>query len=347
MRKTSGLATLMRLAACAVVGLGLATPAVAQFGGLKKKLRAAAGSEAAAEGQKAAGGPDASATPAAPATDVGGGRDGGSVVLTADVVDHLVAGLKAGKAARLAARKEDSPYGRYLQASAAYDTAKATCQEAQRTFPNRMVANQKLSDKYSALVDKMVAAQTKGDAKMVQAYSDSAMAMQDPSCVVKQPTQPDDYYEAERAADTRAEQEAVKASGLSAAEYSMALERAEGILRGGPPADVSASETSAVSARASELKPLLGVYDAPPARAMKPAPSAPAATPAPAAAPAVPAGASAMSACMAQNIQSHQKEIEALGQRAQAVQKAGNTAAMMAIADTMQQIQMAGCTGAR
>jgi hypothetical protein len=344
MRKTSGLATLMRLAACAVVGLGLATPAVAQFGGLKKKLRAAAGSEAAAEGQKAAGGPDASATPAAPATDVGGGRDGGSVVLTADVVDHLVAGLKAGKAARLAARKEDSPYGRYLQASAAYDTAKATCQEAQRTFPNRMVANQKLSDMYSALVDKMVAAQTKGDAKMVQVYSDSAMAMQDPSCVVKQPTQPDDYYEAERAADTRAEQEAVKASGLSAAEYAMALERAEGILRGGPPADVSASETSAVSARASELKPLLGIYDAPPARAMKPAPAAP---PAPAAAPTVPAGASAMSACMAQNIQNHQKEIEALGQRAQAAQQAGNTAAMMAIADTLQQLQMAGCTGAR
>jgi hypothetical protein len=337
MRKTSGLIALMRLAACAAVGLGLASPAAAQFGGLKKKLKAAAGSEAAAEGQK----------PAAQTPDAGA-RAGGSIVLTADVVDHLVVGLKAAKAARLAAQKEDTPNGRYLKASAAYDTAKTTCQEAQRTFPNRMVANQKLSDRYSALVDKMVAAQTKGDAKLVQVYSDSAMAMQDPSCVVKQPTQPDDYYEAQRAADTRAEQEAVKASGLSAAEYSMALERAEAILRGGPPADVSASETSAVSARASELKPLLGINDAPPARAMKPAPAAtsPAATPVPAAAPAPP-GSSALSACMAQNIQNHQKEIEALGQRAQAAQQAGNTASIMAIADTLQRIQTAGCTGAR
>jgi hypothetical protein len=273
------------------------------------------------------------------------------VVLTADVVDHLVAGLKAGKAARLAAQKEDTPYGRYLQATATYDTAKVTCQEAQRTFPNRMAANKKLSDRYSALVDKMVDAQTKGDAKMVQVYSDSAMAMQDPSCVVKQPTQPSDYYEAQRAVDRRAEQEAVKAAGLSAAEYSMALERAEAILRGGPPADVSASEASAVSARGSELKPLLGIDEEPPARVRKsasPTPS-PASTPAPtqAAPPAAAAGNSAMSACMAQNIQNHQEDVEALGRRAEAAQKAGDTATMMALADSLQRIQMAGCTEER
>ena len=40
----------------------------------------------------------------------------------------------------------------------------------------------------------------------------------------------------------------------------------------------------------------------------------------------------------------HQKEIEALGERAQAAQKKGDTATMMAIADTLQQLQMAGCT---
>jgi hypothetical protein len=270
------------------------------------------------------------------------------VVLTADVVDHLVSGLEAGQAARQAAVKEDTPYGRYHQAVATYDAAKDKCQAAQRTFPNRMAADEKLSDKYSALVTKMVDAQGHGDARMIQVYSDSAMAMQDPSCMVKQPAQPNDYYEAQRALDTRAEQEAIKASGLSAGDYAMALERAEGILRGGPPADVSVSETSAVSARAADLKPLLGINDAPAGRARKPAPEpAPAPVPAQAAAPAVPAGASAMSSCMAQNAQKHQKEIEALGQRAQAAQQAGNTPAMMAIADTLQQIQMAGCTGAR
>jgi hypothetical protein len=50
---------------------------------------------------------------------------------------------------------------------------------------------------------------------------------------------------------------------------------------------------------------------------------------------------------MAGNTQKHEKELRALGERAQAAHKAGNTEAMMAIADTLQQIQMAGCTGAR
>jgi hypothetical protein len=39
----------------------------------------------------------------------------------------------------------------------------------------------------------------------------------------------------------------------------------------------------------------------------------------------------------------HQAEIEALGNRAQAAEKSGDQAKMMAIADTLQQIQMAGC----
>jgi hypothetical protein len=347
MWRTSRLALFTRLAACAVMALGVATPAAAQFGGLKKKLKAAAGSKSTSQGEKAAGSGATPATPAAQAPS--GGAGGGSVVLTAEVVDHLVAGLKAAKATRLAAQKEDTPYGRFQQAVTAYDTAKVKCQEAQRAFPNRMAANQKLSDRYSALVDKMVNAQGKGDAKLTQVYSDSAMAMQDPSCVVKQPTQPNDYYDAQRAIDSRAEQDAVSASGLSAAEYSMALERAEGILRGGPPADVSASETSAVNARGADLKPLLGIQNAPATRARK---SEPAATPDPAPGAATPAppgsaGNDAMGTCMSQNAQKHQKEIEALGQRAQAAQQAGNTAAMMAIADTLQQIQMAGCMGAK
>jgi hypothetical protein len=50
-----------------------------------------------------------------------------------------------------------------------------------------------------------------------------------------------------------------------------------------------------------------------------------------------------MSACMMKNLQSHQAELEALGRRMQAAQEKGDTPKLMAMADTMQQIQMAGC----
>ena len=50
-----------------------------------------------------------------------------------------------------------------------------------------------------------------------------------------------------------------------------------------------------------------------------------------------------MNACMTRNIQNHQAELEALGKRAEAAQAAGDTQKLMAIADTLQQIQMAGC----
>jgi hypothetical protein len=52
-----------------------------------------------------------------------------------------------------------------------------------------------------------------------------------------------------------------------------------------------------------------------------------------------------MVGCMAQNAQKHEQRMRALGERAQKEQEAGNTAALMAIADTLQQLQMAGCTG--
>jgi hypothetical protein len=45
------------------------------------------------------------------------------------------------------------------------------------------------------------------------------------------------------------------------------------------------------------------------------------------------------------NIQAHQAELEALGHRAEAAKAAGDTGRMMAIVDTLQQIQMAGCRG--
>ncbi len=128
---------------------------------------------------------------------------GGTVVLTADVVERLVAGLKAGEVERQAAAKEATPYGRHSQAVATYETAKAKCQQGQQTFTNRMVADEKMMDKYDALVNKMVEAQGRGDSKAAAMYNDSAMAMQDPSCLVKEPEQPNDWYEAQREIDNR------------------------------------------------------------------------------------------------------------------------------------------------
>ena len=46
---------------------------------------------------------------------------------------------------------------------------------------------------------------------------------------------------------------------------------------------------------------------------------------------------------MTKNIQTHQAEIEALGKRAEAAQAANDTPKLMAIADTLQRIQKAGC----
>jgi hypothetical protein len=46
---------------------------------------------------------------------------------------------------------------------------------------------------------------------------------------------------------------------------------------------------------------------------------------------------------MMKNMQNHEAELEALAKRAEAAQKAGNQQQLMAIADTLQQIQMAGC----
>jgi hypothetical protein len=342
MRNRYGLGGIVRVAVTAVVALAITTPASAQFGGLKKKLKGTAAQEGATKAAGAAG-----VTPETPAeaTDAGGpgaAGGGGTIVLTEDVVSRLLAGLKAGQVERAAAAKSDSPYGRYKKAEAAYAEAQPKCQAGQQTFPQRMSGNERAMDKYGALVDKMIAAQGKGDQKLMVIYQDSAMAMQDPSCVVKQPTQPDDYYEAQRKVDSQAEQQEIKASGFSQSELAMVKERAEAILRGAtPPGDASAGEKSAVGAKAAELKPLLGIQDQSAARATKPAPApaAPAAPPAPTMSPA----ASSMNACMMKNIQDHQAELEALGHRAEAAKDANDTARMMAIVDTLQQIQMAGC----
>jgi hypothetical protein len=329
-------APVFRLAMATLVALALATPASAQFG-LKKRLKAKAAEEGVS---KATGSAEKNANAEAPA-------QGGSIVLTSDVVNQLLTGLKAGQAELEGAAREDTPYGSYQKAEAAYAVAQPKCQAAQASFPQRAAANQKLNDKYSALTQKMVDAMQKQDHKRAEIYQDSAMAMMDPSCVVKRPEQPKDYYEGERDAEVRAEKAEVKASGMSGGELAMVKERVTAILQGSTPSDASASEKAAVSAKSAELKPLLGFKEPTSARVMKSAPAAaPTPTPssdAPAADPQAAATASQMGECMSKNIQAHQAEIEALGKRAQAAQKAQNQAALMAIADTVQRIQTAGC----
>jgi hypothetical protein len=343
MRKHHGrLASLLRTAALVAVALGLATPAAAQFGGLKKKLKGSAEQEGAKKATEAATG---QAPEAAQAADAGAPAGGGTVVLTEDVVKQLIAGLKAAQAERDAAKKEDTPYGRYIQGQAAYADAKAKCDAATATWGQRAAADEKLANKYTATVDKMMKAQQDGDQKLYAAYADSAMALMSPSCTVKQPTQPDNYYDAQRDIDARAEKAEMKSSGLSRSELAMAKEKAFAILQNATGPEISASEKSAVNTHGAELKRLLGIQETPPARASKPAP-APAPAPAPTpAAPTVSPGQQAMNDCMMKNVQAHEKEIKELGERAAAAANAGDTPKAIAISDTLRQIQMAGCTG--
>lgn len=320
MRSPHRLAASVPLALATFVALAIATPASAQFGGLKKKVKKTANQEV-----------------AAPAD-----QDGGMIVLTEDVVNQLITGLKAGQVERKAASDADTPYGRHNRAETAYAEAKLKCDAEHRGFYLRMAGNKKIADKYDGLIEKMVAAQNAQDAELTAVYQDSAAAMQDPSCIVKQPEEPGGaYYQAQREVDTRAEKLEADASGFSRNELAMIKERADAILRNvPPPGGASPAEKSAVAAKSAELKPLLGIRDQPVATAAKPAP-APA--PAPAADPQMSAAASNMSGCVANNAMKHQARLEALGERAEAAEAAGDMAKLMAIADTLQRLQMAGC----
>ena len=347
MRNSYGrMGALVRAGTCVLIMLSVASPAAAQFGGLKKKLKSAAGQEAAADGQKAAGGSNAAAAKqAAPAGDAAGG----SVVLTPQVVDQLLAGLTATKAYRENARTGDTPVGRYNKAVEAYQAAKVKCENSHQSFINRMVSDQKLANQYTELANKMSEALGKGDRETAMRYQEQMLALQDPSCVVKEPQRPEDYNELQRDIDAKAEQDGVQKSGLSESEYAMALERGQGILLDAARPDVSESEKNAVKAKSKELKSLLGMTDPEAERAKKPAPEpAPAPAPAPATTqPGLNQAQSDMATCMAANAQKHEKQIEALGEHAKAAQEAGDMPTTMAIADSINQLQMAGCNTGR
>jgi hypothetical protein len=339
----SGFFSAGRLMAFALVAVCLATPASAQFGGLKKKLKGDAAAKAA---EKAGGEAGVEAPAAAPANSSAGG-DGSIIVLTTDVVDRLMTGLRAGKAERQTAVKEDTPYGRYLRAQAASEAAKAKCAAAQQGWVTRLSADEKLMNKSQALMEKMTNAAGKRDTSRMRVYQDSMLSLVDASCTVREPERPNDLYDMQRAVDNRAEQATLKAGNFTATEYGQVSDRVIAILSDAPPpGDASPAEKAAVTAKGPELKTLLGLRDAQQERIGK---SAPAPTPAAVAdtapPPAMPAAASAATDCMARNAKKHEAEIQALGERGEAANKAGNTAAMMAIADTINRITMAGCTG--
>ena len=268
-----------------------------------------------------------------------------TIVLTKEVVSRLITGLKAGQSERQRAEQEDTPYGRYQRDKAAYAAAKSKCEAAQQAFGARMASDEKLMTTYGKLQEQQLAALEKGDQKAATAYQDQMLAMADSSCIVKEPTgRPDGYYDAQRQIDRRVDTVIVKVTGFGPGELAMLQERATAILLGSTAGDVSAMEKSAVSARSTELRPLLGMPEQAPASATPPEPAS---TPAPAADVAasrqVPAGAAEMNACLVKNVQRHQAEIGALGKRMQAAQAAGDNSKLMALADTLQRIQLAGC----
>ena len=318
-----------RLLVAVLVALAVSTPAAAQF----KKLKDAASK--AAE-QKAA--------PSAPAPSASAPADGGVVVVTPEVVNRLLAGDKAAKAEREKAGKEDTPYGRYIRAKAAYEVAQPKCGAAQATWIQRAAADEKLVNRYTALMDKAMAAQQKGDMAGYEAGTYAALAIVDPSCAVKDPQVPEGYSDAQRAVEERANQAKLRATGFTDRELGLTSDRVLAILTGSDaPGGVSPSEKSAVSAKDPELKAMYGFRDAQAERVAKQAP-APDPTPAPAPVQAqAPTAVPAVNQCMMNNVQAHEAKIKALGDRGAAAQQAGNTQLMMAIADSIMQIQMAGC----
>ena len=329
-RRTSavGLAGFARAAAFVVLAAATAAPAAAQLGAIRKKVRPVTGAPPAAVPQRPA-----------PA-DAGGG----TVVLSEDVVDRLIAGMRAAHAVRDEAAKEDTPFGRYRRAEAAYAIAKPKCEAGAQTYAQRLAADPKLMERNNALLEKMIAAQQKQDVKLQEAYADSVRAIQDPSCVVKEPQKPDDWHNLQSEVESRAEKKELEVSGYERRELGSIRDRAVAIIQDAPPPDVSQSEEDAVEKRSKELERLLGLEQVPAARAEKPVPPAAAPPPQPAATGMSPEQA-ALTDCMGKNARKHEKEIIRLGEKVQAAYESGNTGAAIAISDSIGKLQMAGCTG--
>lgn len=316
----------MRTLALVLLSLTVAAPASAQFK-VPKKVKEMTGAEK-----------------AKPAAVPAGAAGGGTLVLDDAVIGRLIKGMRAANAYREDAKKANTPYGRHMQAKAAYTQAKAKCDAAMQSYTSRMSGNPKLAeknaDKTGVYTDKMIAAQQKGDTAAQRMWADSMALIFDPACVVKEPQQPSDYYDQQQAVEQGAAQAELAASELDGRESGQAKDRAIAIIQDAPPPDVSPSEQQAVSKREKELKDLMGLTPPPETRAEKPAPPPP---PAPAAAP-VDTALQAASECRGRNAQKNEKEVERLGKLAAAAADAGDVARAMVYADSINQIQSAGCS---
>ena len=321
---------LTRVAAFLVLTTAVATPLAAQIGALKKKARAAAGVTPAAE---------PSAQPAAD-----GAGNGGTLVLDDEVIECLIKGFHAAKAERDAAAKSDTPYGRYVRQEAAYKAAKPKCDAAGQVFAQRLGGDQAMMEKNGRYLEMMMAAQQKQDTAAQRAWGDSMLMLQDPSCTVKEPVQPAGYFDSRRDVDARAEEAQLKAADMDRLELGATVDRAIAILENAPPPDVSPSEKNAVEKREDELNRVMG-REPPPAAAAAPAPTPPpaAAAPTPPAGPGLTDKQQAAAECMAKNAKKHEAEIERLGEGVRKAAESGDNGAAMAIADSIRQIQSAGC----
>jgi hypothetical protein len=319
------------IAALATAG---AFPAAAQFGGLKKKIKSAAGAAPAKE------------EAAPPGQPTGGGNEGGTIVLDDDVLERYLVYFRTVEAEREAAKKEDTPYGKYLKAEAAAVAAEDKCKAAQNTWAQRLTRDEKLAQRSNAISEKMSAALDKQDMKLYQAYGDSMLALIDPACLVKErPPRPDNWNDMQRQIDERAEKKGTEASGLEGRDRGQIVERAIAILKDAPGPDISQSEISAVKKREAELKRALGLEEVPPARASKS--GAPAAADTAPPAPAVPqptAQQKAFGECTNKNAQENDKEVKRLGEQAAAAAEAGNTGLALVYSDSITRIMQRGCT---
>jgi hypothetical protein len=313
---------LVHIIAVALLALAAATPAAAQFD-VKKKLPKVPGAE---KGKPAA----------APAA-AGGGE---TLVLDDDVIERLIKGMRAAKAYREDAKKANTPYGRHLQAKAAYAEAQLKCEEGRASYVTRLTADPKLQKKNEVYAERFLAAQEKQDTAAAGAWGDSVAILMDPACAVKDPAQPSDFYDQQQAVEQGAQEAELKASEFDGRESGQAKDRAIAIIQDAPPPDVSPSEQQAVDKREKELKDLMGLNPPPEARTPKPAPAAAAAPPP---TPTVDPAQQAASECMAKNARNNEKDIERLGNLAAAAADAGDVAKAMVYADSINRIQSAGC----
>ena len=310
----------VRILAVALLAIALATPAAAQFD-VKKKVKSMTGAEK-----------------AKPAAATGGG---GMLVLDDEVIERIIKGMRAAQAYREDAAKANTPYGRHMQAKAAYAEAQPKCEEGRATYATRLTADPKLQKKSEVYMERFLAAQEKQDTAAARIWGDSIAVLQGgPACAVKDPVQPNDFHDQQQAVETGAAAAELEASDFDGRESGQAKDRAIAIIQDAPPPDVSPSEQQAVDKREKELKDLMGLNPPPQARTPKPAPAAP---PPPPPTPTVDPAQQAAGECMSKNARKNEKEIERLGEAAAAAANAGDVAKAMVYADSINKIQTAGC----